>query len=623
MHSDLMSDVVYLIVGERFSAKYSYSVKNRHDVFLVDADTILRIYDHWLGGEDEKLDISQYELPLFKAITICMLRIELPANHAQLLGEKFRKRPAADQLPSRDLFDSQKLLAFMEAHGAKVLDSLLQSTDLVISTECSGRRYTKAVEWHVPVVHPMWVFDSFLRQAALLPDDYALKETRTEYNDGCNVWNQFFNRKRPSAREEDDFFEPSKRSRLRTDTKVWNSIMSERTAFLTAKSTNNDAWDDEEYEEEIRDEAPVAPKPLEPVKSALFRGLKFLVVGFTETENGLLSRVIESHTGETARPNTSEDETITHVVVPVQKSAQSPAMLRMLRLEIKARINNREIEVVTEWFLERSIFYNKITLDGWGKPIKGLVRAKHPFAVCISGFVGIELLHLEKLIGYLNFEYCDTLNAKRDLLVVNINLFKPLLTKSSPELYNYKYKDIVNCPVHQSGTSSVSRISSKNKINAAKKWHIPIVSIAYLWEMTVFSKAPSTKYLVLPDLLDLQWCLFAPESHAKRHNLLDYVRELSGENFETQVPEDSEDKVQLPSPRKSSREKVTYGRLVGKGESLTDKLREAGEKSEEEQDADVTRDDDGATQVGYENADSMKEQEELFKKLEKPRRRKR
>lgn len=620
VHPDLMSDVVYLIVGERFSAKYSYSVKNRHDVFLVDAEAVLRIYDHWIGGDDEKLDIAQYELPLFKNISVCMLRLEVPNDHAQLLGEAFRKRASAEALPACDLFNGEKLLAFMEAHGAKVLDSLLQSTDLVISTECSGKRYTKAVEWHVPVVHPIWVFDSFLRLAALQPDDYALREERTEYNEGCNVWNQFFSRKRPLARGDEESGEISKRSRLRTNTKVWQSIMSEKTAFLGAKSSASDIWEEQNDEDEALVETSVPSRTVEPVKSALFQGLKFLVVGFTEKENGLLSLVIESHTGETGRLNTSEDETITHVIIPVQKSVQSTAMLRMLSLQIKTRINNREIEVVTEWFLERSIFYNRISLDSWGRPIKGLVRAKHPFKVCISGFVGIELLHLEKLISYLNFEYCDTLNANRDLLVININLFKQLLAKSSPELYTYKYKDVVNCPVYQSGTSSVSRISSKNKINAAKKWNIPIVSISYLWEMTVLSRTSTTKYLALPDLLNLQWCLFAPESRAKGHKFLDYVRSLSGENFETQMLEEPEDKIQLPSPRKSSREKVSYGRLVGKGESLTDKLREA-EKSEEEQEADVTREEDGATQVGYENTDSMKEQEELFKKLEKPRRR--
>ena len=83
--------------------------------------------------------------------------------------------------------------------------------------------------------------------------------------------------------------------------------------------------------------------------------------------------------------------------------------------------------------------------------------------------------------------------------------------------------------------------------------------------------------------------------------------------------------MKLPSPRRNSTKKQKYGRLVGRQspESITAKLTrvaEAAQQSEDEKmmdDNDVTNieDDEVLTQVRYQDYDSLRNNEELLKKL--------
>ena len=163
----------------------------------------------------------------------------------------------------------------------------------------------------------------------------------------------------------------------------------------------------------------------------------------------------------------------------------------------------------------------------------------------------------------------------------------------------------------------MSLISSKNKINAAKNWSIPIVSIAYIWEILERSTPSTIHNLVLPDICDLLWCLFAPNNTAKPKTLLDYIKNLSNDSFETPK---KDDKVKLPSPRKG-KQKRKYGRLAGRDspEPISKKLQKLNdnEKSSEQEnsDNDVTNIDEDLTQVGYQDTDSLKNNEQLIRKL--------
>lgn len=620
--TDLMSLVKILVVGNRNTEKYKYSVRYRHDVLFVPILAILDIHARWKAGADAGLDLASRLLPIFSDFVVCVARVERPpAPEAQrLLGERFRTPPEGAMPASTiaDTFSVDEILHFMEKHGAKVSSTLTPACTVLIGTDTLGRRYTMAKQWDIPAVHPIWVLDSCLRGAALHLDDYEItSEGSNLYNNGSFVWKKLYLWR---MQVQKSLEEKKERAPLKKTLEIWSSIMSS-THRPTTKPTRNSTWDEvvaneEHNEKDVEKDVEVASSPKQ-VASSLFTGYKFLPVGFSIPQQKVLKNVVESHLGEIA--DSVEDETITHILLLVRNGPQAALMLLMLASSMKRRINSKAVQVVTDWFIERSIFYNEIKQDTWCRPLQGLVPLVTRFKVCISGFIGVELLHVEKLITYLNFEFCDVLNLLRDLLIINVNLFKTAFLKNSPKLFEYKHKDILNCPIYSTGneSKSVSVMSAKNKINAAKKWNIPIVSIAYLWEM--IERLAGKANLQVPDIMDLRWCIFAPQSAARATTLLDYVRKMSND-FETQSKDDDEDEnyAHLPSPRKT-KDKQKFGRLAGGGESLTEKLKRAREDAVEDAQAvpDETFDSDNPlTQVGYENQESVQANADLMKKLE-------
>lgn len=631
-YTDLMSLVKYLVVGNRNTEKYRYSIKYRHDIAFLPIEVIQDIHSRWVAGHDSALNVGDRTLPVFSSFNVCIARVDRPSAQLtqKLFAEKFRTPPSAALPATRinDAFLAEEIMEVMTSMGATVSTTLTPACNVLIGTDTAGRRYTMAKQWGIAAVHPLWVYDSCLRGAALDLDDYVVSsEVGNLYNNGSFVWKKLF-ASRVHQPKSAKLPERKDRPALKKALEMWTSIM-ENTRSHTANIIRESAWDDDSSGEEPDSHNGKGDKNSELTSaentiSSLFLGFKFLPVGYSIPQQRVLKKVVESHQGEITE--SCDDDTITHILLLVKNGPQANLMLLALTTSMKRRINSKEVQIVTDWFIERSIFYNQICLDTWSKPLQGLVPLATRYKVCVTGFTGVELLHIEKLIGYLNLEFCEVLNANRDLLIVNVNLFKAAFTKHSPALFNYKHKDIINCPVYSNGedTNSVATLSSKNKINAAKKWNIPIVSIAYLWEM--IERLAGKAHLQVPDILDLTWCIFAPQAMARPTTLLDFVRKMSN-NFLTQNQSDEaqkEESVQLPSPRKS-KDKQRYGRLVGGSESLTEKLRKARDETPDgDNDAsaklsgpdDTFDNDDNLTQVGYVNQDSLNRKEELMKKLE-------
>lgn len=620
-YTDLMSLVKFLVVGNRNTEKYRYSVRYRHDIVFLLADQIADIHSRWVSGQECLFDPGSVLLPAFSSFVVCIARVERPSTQdvLKLFREKYRLPPSGCVASTRvqDAFLVDEITLALSALDAKVSTTLTPACNVLIGTDTAGKRYTMAKQWGIPAVHPLWVYDSCLRGAALDLDDYVVSEdVGNLYNNGCFVWRELYALRREPKAALKTARNTDRRVPVKRSLQIWTSIMSNQgshTSKLVKDSTWDDAGSGDELDTQERKEN--ATSTPETVVSALFLGYKFLPVGFSIPQQRVLLRVVELHQGEIAE--LGEDSTITHLLLLVKNGPQANLMLLALPSVLKRRVNNKDVQVVTDWFIERSIFYNHVRHDMWAKPLQGLVPLATRYKVSVTGFTGVELLHIEKLIGYLNLEFCENLGANRDLLIINVNLFKTAFMKNSPALFQYKHKDILNCPVYSNGddSKSVAALSLKNKINAAKKWNIPIVSIAYLWEM--IEQLAGRANLQMPDILDLSWCIFAPQAMARPTTLLDFVRKMSN-NFQTQKTE-SEDSVQLPSPRKS-KDKQKYGRLAGGGESLTEKLKRAKEDTSDNLHGnrpDETFDsDEMLTQVGYVNQDSINSKEELMKKLE-------
>lgn len=620
--SDLMSLVQFLVVGERNTEKYWYSVRWRYDICFVGPSVIEDIYSRWKAGEPVLFNRTLHSLPVFHGCSVCLARIDRPSEEETrlLMSERFRI-PPAKALPKvmpKDPFLVEEVTKVLSQLGATVGNTLTPARTVVVATSASGIRHTIAKQWGIPVVHPLWIYDSCLREASLHLEDYEITDKFNPYNNGSFVWkNLFVWRLSPFLPLE----KRRNRSSSKKKTEIWTSIMDSAHPLLT-KEVHSDTWDDNVLSDNEPKELYTADEttrqlPQEEASSSLFSGLCFLPVGLTIPEQNVLRTVVESHKGKIV--TSSEDSQITHVVMLVKNGPQTQLMLLMLPSSIKRQINKKSISVVSNWFIERSIFYGRLCDDCWAPPMLGIVPLRAKCQVSITGFTGVELLHLEKLVTYLNLEFCDTLNSTRDLLIVNINLFKNSFRKNSPQLLEYRFKEILDCPVYSSGRNfkSVAMLSSKNKMAAARKWGIPVVSLAFLWEMIAILEGQPN--LMMPEISDLHWCIFAPKSGSCQSKFMDvsFSKVSSVDNSMNNEPGVSDNNIKLPSPKKS-KDREKYGRLVGRGESLLKKLEAERDRTEEEgrEPSSETPSSQDILMVGYGNVEKAEKHKILLEKLE-------
>ncbi|RKP31096.1 hypothetical protein METBISCDRAFT_26912 [Metschnikowia bicuspidata] len=620
---DLMSLVQYLVVGDRNTEKYKFCVRYRHDIQFISLSTVTDACNSWNSGKNIIVSKDLHPLPAFANFKICVARIDRPPEEElrKLMSERFRQPPkqAVPNVLPEDPFLLDSLASAVSKLGANVSQILSMSCNVVVATSVSGKRGEIAKQWNIPIVHPLWIYDSCLREAALHLQDYELSPQFNAYNSTSFVWKQLYLSRIFQEHNTQIADRLAERLLLKKKPEIWTSIMDSAHPLLT-KEAPTDTWeesrnsDTESKEPDVVDDR-TKSSLLEETQSTLFQGLSFLPIGLTVPEQNILRTVLESHQGKVI--TSSEDSDLTHVVMLVRNGPQTELMLLMFPSTIKHRINNKKVKIVTNWFVERSIFYNKLCDDMWARPMLGIVPLKIKRQVCITGFTGVELLHLEKLISYLNLEFCESLNAKRDLLVVNINLFKSSFSKSSPKLFEYRLKEVIDCPVYANGnsTQSVSTLSLKNKMIAAKKWGVPIVSVAYLWEMVAILEGQPN--LMIPDIRDLQWCIFAPKSGTNSSKFMVSLSETPSILPNTDNMESSYSNVRLPSPKKF-KDRKKYGRIFGRGESLLKKLQAARDLND---DADREPPSGGSSSqdfltVGYGIEERAEKDKRLLAKLE-------
>ncbi|ODV96919.1 hypothetical protein PACTADRAFT_48708 [Pachysolen tannophilus NRRL Y-2460] len=548
----LMSDVNYLIVGDRDTEKYRYSVRNRADIKFIRPNAILKIHEAWISGDDSSINIDDYLLPIFDHLNICLSRLN---NHSM----------------------KQKIIELVEQNGGSITDSLTVNNHCVITNEKKGKRYDKALIWQIPTVGPIWIYDSIKRKAALEFKYYDISKLETSEigKESCLVWEKLENfnnidiktNKRKLNQDNNDITTlkiPKKR-----ENNLWGDIMG-NVRPPSKKIIENKIWDEvninnnNEEEEEKFENLTTKSNINRPIQeeqdqqiSQLFLGFNFAIYGYDEWKKiSTLIKVIRSHCGEVSvSPENDDkillnDQTITHFLIP------STFEISKLPQKFLEFINKYDIKLITEWFIERCLHYNEIKYDKWILPIKN-INLKFNLKICISGFSGIELLHIVKLIKLLGCEYCETLNSSRDLLIINLSIIG-LNAKNSPKLFSYKYPEIISCKSIKTGITS-----TKNKINACKNWHIPIVSVAYLMEIGDQGE--------LPELLDYRWCIFAPKFYEKTRNITGNINNklnnnisenLLNEQIEQKLENENLNVIKIPSPLQKNRK--NWGRIIGR-----------------------------------------------------------
>lgn len=348
--------------------------------------------------------------------------------------------------------------------GGEVTSSLSERTDYLITILTNGTRFHTALDWGKPVLHPKWVIDCCNCSRILDFESYDI----SKYDN-------------PSLIENLNFQSFTRLVGIDYG-KTRNNYLFPKTNLRTVKSKND-----------------------------LFKGFVFSYLDFNDGQISKLLKVIKQYGGEISIDNEKDSKNISFILVPSDKPR---------------RIINDDGKIVNEWFIERCIHYDKIIIDSWSTP-RPFLNLKYKFKVHITGFGPIEHSHLKKLITNLNLTFSDELTNDCNFLIANLSLLG-LTTINSPQLYKYKFKDIL---------TSRSKISikpdlTKRKINSAKKWDIPVVSISFIWELSEIG--------VLPDVLDSKWCIFGPQSVKTATNFLEYARSVSSGTFQTQKNKEME-----------------------------------------------------------------------------------
>ncbi|ODV83426.1 hypothetical protein CANARDRAFT_30040 [[Candida] arabinofermentans NRRL YB-2248] len=449
--SDLTSDVSCLVLNTAKgdwinSNKYQYVVENRPDIVLIEFETLLDTFEKWLKAEEASKDI--FELKTMRAFENMNISLS--------------------RLPKKQLDQITRLVS---KKGGNVSESMTNLTSVLITTSNEGKRYEKAIEWGIPVVTPDWCFDSSERGAALNTKYYILsrQNDKGRRQDACNwerleewkaeqekkqalIHAQSLVEKKRKIDQVNGVSETSKNGSEEKDMKVtkvdkgslWDSIMGD-IKISNLSQMNDDANWESNQDEALEDPDEIANKEWtmgknvgtdKKAKRSLFEGLIFKLQGFDYIESRILKRVVSDYSGEVTTDDLDSDNTNHYLLVSS----------KLNEVEASGR-------VITELAIERCLFLNKLVFDDyWSKPfiIPSTLTSSNMYAkldiceaeesskhkkvqVCITGFMGIELTHLERLLKSKLTEVVqlnELFNKSCELLIFNDSLAKSRLTEN-------------------------------------------------------------------------------------------------------------------------------------------------------------------------------------------------
>ncbi|GMG22427.1 unnamed protein product [Ambrosiozyma monospora] len=308
--SDLLADTEVLIVGDVTTDKYKFCARKRADIKLIGPETISNVYRLFVNNsrEFDKSILDGYPMPTFENFNICMSR--LPAHKEKI-------------------YEKEYLVALVREFGGSVSEALTKDSTIVVAVERKGKRYTKAIEWGVPVVHPKWILDSAVRGAVLDTKYYEIDKVPSADigEDSCLVWDQL--------KDPVDYYQ----------------------------------FNEDIYNKYYGKQKPIVNKHLEVVpdddaaleKDSIFVSCCFYTYGFTDRQTEKLHSVIRQKGGEIFE---EDYNSITHLLIP------SNIAFRTIPNDLRKLIDNYDLKVVNEWFVERSLFYEKIMMDSWSIPRK-------------------------------------------------------------------------------------------------------------------------------------------------------------------------------------------------------------------------------------------------------------
>lgn len=420
--TDLMSDVTYLIVGNRETPKYEFAVKHRPDMTFLRPGFIPELGERWKSGEDFDVaeEMVKGKLGIFEDLIVCCTNI-----HPE---------------PDRQIF-----IDIIRSHGGTYSPDLTHHVTHLVSPVASGRKYTYAKKWGISIADPSWVTKSVHRGAALdvqyfsldLPREMLGKDAFVEGHDDSRACNG-------NTSNTTTALSITKHSLKKKSDSAWNSILKgiekppsraledsykreaawadhtdgHRQQFSRAQAT---ITEESEFDVSIDRQASFLSNTSTKQKG-LFSGYTFLYFGFTDKQRSTLEQAITSHGGLVKQWTFSSADSVKQQL----ESEQGQLVKYIIYSELPPDTIPsalKKLPLITEWAIERSLYKKNTVLDDmWCHFfMHRQLHELHGLNISISGFSGIELLHLERLIKIVGAIYQPVIIPQRDLLISTTN----------------------------------------------------------------------------------------------------------------------------------------------------------------------------------------------------------
>ncbi|EON70028.1 hypothetical protein W97_09294 [Coniosporium apollinis CBS 100218] len=452
---DLTSDVTHLIIGNIDTPKYKYVAKNRPDVKVVTPAWIGAVRNSWMEGGDTDVEAleNEYRVPTFSGLRICVTGFE-------------------------DLAQRDHIAKTVVANGAEYHGDLTKAVTHLIAAVPSGKKYEYARMWQVTVVSLEWFQESVERGMVLeeeLYDPVLPPEQR-----GKDAWKREPEEavalgKRARDVEHAAAVGDSNRRKLRrtASTKLGSqsqSIWADMASFGPSKSDpvyGAPSGGDLSLHPKPKAQPAIgtATQPLDPRPNAdtgklmsvtgntpaighsgnrgIFGGRVVCIVGFDFKQTSILQTHLIANEAQAVLDlrdldmHSPDELAQGFLVIPHDLPRdQWPA-----RPEIATQLSR-----VTEWWVEACL-HRKALVDPVDeilcKPFERLgIEGFRDLIVCSTSFIGVDLLHISKVVKLMGGRYDEYLKPTTSVLVCN---------SATPNKEKLKYSSEHNIPAVSAG----------------------------------------------------------------------------------------------------------------------------------------------------------------------------
>ncbi|KAI9795435.1 MAG: hypothetical protein M1833_007034 [Piccolia ochrophora] len=459
---DLTSDVTHLIVGNSNTPKYKYVAKERPDVKVLTPQWIDAVRQTWMAGEETDItDLEEkHRLPALSGLKICLTGFDLHDER-------------------------QKIQQLISTSGAEYHGDLTRNVTHLVAFSTESTKYKFATAWDVHVVSLEWLRHSLERGMILEESLYHPLMPREERGKGAWTRRSTSNtstgkRARENEGPRDSMSESVQgRRKLRRTTSsklqsqnsgIWNDIVGGgfiETSKEEDEGANRPMSNSENRSRKISPRRLVldlvspagkenAGPKLEPhaviriepsVKRGMFNGRVFFLNGFDQRKTRVLKAHLLSHDAELSSSmaelsQATQNKRASEGYLMIPHDSQELQRPQLPCSEIR-------LKTVTEWWLERCLYRKRVIdpdEDVASQPLRYPIKGFEKLRICSTGFSGVDLLHICKLVQLLGATYDEYLSPSVSILICNTS------------------------------------VQNKDKMRHAFTWNVPAASAAWLWD---------------------------------------------------------------------------------------------------------------------------------------------